>query len=208
MHAPAPEVQSIVNKAVTRFHCHSSEALSGFLTEVVQWNETLSLVSRKDPLAAIERLLFESLELAYELGLEHGRIADIGSGAGFPGIVWAVSFPRVEVTMIERRERRSLFLERMCRTLPIENAASVTMDALDAVKRPEFQNAYDLAVTMAVGDPAAIAPAIEAMLTPEGRFASTVPAQSTASPLIGSALQLQRRVDGEFGSYVIYARSA
>jgi 16S rRNA (guanine527-N7)-methyltransferase len=208
MHASDKIIQSIVNKAVTRFHRHSSEALTAFLTDVLQWNETLSLVSRKDPLAAIERLLFESLELAHELGLEHGRIADIGSGAGFPGIVWAVSFPRVEVTMIERRERRSLFLERMCRTLPVENAAAVTMDALDAVKRPEFQNAFDLAVTMAVGDPATIAPAIEAMITPEGRFASTIPAQSTAPSRIGSTLQLQRRIDGEFGCYVIYTRGA
>ena len=178
-----------------------------FLTDVMQWNETLSLVSRKDPLTALERLLLESLELAHELGLEHGRIADIGSGAGFPGIVWAVSFPRVEVTMIERRERRALFLERTCRTLPVENAAAVTMDALDAAKRSEFQGAFDLAVTMAVGDPTVLAPAVEAMLTPEGRFASTIPAQSVAPPRIGSALQLQRRVDGEFGCYVIYARN-
>lgn len=177
-----------------------------FLSEVLQWNRALGLVSRKDPLAACERLLLESLELAHELGLEHGRIADIGSGAGFPGVVWAASFPRVEVTMIERRERRALFLERTCRTLPVENAAAVTMNALDAARQPEFQRAFDLSVTMAVGDPSTMAHAIEAMLAPNGRFASTIPAAIPAAPRIGAALELERRVEGEFGCYVIYRR--
>lgn len=206
MQAPPPDVQSIVDKAVARFHCHSAELLAAYLSEVLHWNRALGLVSKKDPLAACERLLFESLELAHELGLEHGRIADIGSGAGFPGIVWAATFPRVEVTMIERRERRALFLERTCRTLPVENAAAVTMDALDAAGQPEFQHAFDLAVTMAVGDPSAIAPAVEAMLAPNGRFTSTIPAASPAEARIGAALQLERRVEGEFGRYVIYRR--
>lgn len=178
-----------------------------FVSEVLQWNRTLSLVSRKDPAGAVERLLFESLELAHELGLEHGRIADIGSGAGFPGIVWALAYPRVEVTMIERRERRALFLERVCRTLPVESAAAVTLDALDAARRPDFQNAFDLAVTMAVGDPSTLAPAVEAMLTTRGRFASTIPASSQVPDRIGSGLKLERRIDGEFGCYVIYGRN-
>lgn len=208
MQAPPPEVQSIVDKSVKRFHAHSAELLAAFLSEVLHWNRALGLVSRKDPLSACERLLFESLELAHELGLEHGRIADIGSGAGFPGIVWAASFPRVEVTMIERRERRALFLERTCRTLPVENAAAVTIDAQDAARHEEFQHAFDLAVTMAVGDPSTMAPAVEALLAPNGRFASTIPATTPAAPRVGAALQLERRVEGEFGCYVIYRRSA
>jgi 16S rRNA (guanine527-N7)-methyltransferase len=206
MQVPSNQVQSIVNKAVTRFHSHSGELLAAFLSEVLQWNPTLGLVSRKDPVAACERLLFESLELARELGLEHGRIADIGSGAGFPGIVWAAGFPRVEVSMIERREKRALFLERTCRTLPVENAAAITMDALDAARQSEFQHAFDLVVTMAVGDPSTIATAVEAMLAPNGRFASTVPAASPAEARIGASLQLDRRVEGEFGCYAIYRR--
>ena len=206
MQAPAPEVQLIVNKAVTRFHCHSTELLAEFLSEVLHWNRTLQLVSRKDPLAACERLLFESLELAHDLGLEHGRIADIGSGAGFPGIVWALAFPRVEVTMIERRERRALFLERVCRTLPVENAAAVTIDALDAAGRSEFQGAFDLGVTMAVGDPSSLAPAVEAMLAPKGRFVSTIATKLSAPARVGSSMELERRVDGEYGCYVVYGR--
>jgi 16S rRNA (guanine527-N7)-methyltransferase len=206
MQAPDSEIQHIVNKAVARFDCNSPGVLVAFLSEVLQWNRTLGLVSRKDPVAASERLLFESLELARELRLERERIVDIGSGAGFPGLVWALTMPGLEVTMIERRERRALFLERACRTLPAPNATAMAMDALVAARSAEFQGAFDLAVTMAVGDPSSLAGAIEPMLAADGRLASTIPGASTPPPQIGRALHLERRSEGEFGCYVIYRR--
>jgi 16S rRNA (guanine527-N7)-methyltransferase len=206
MEAPNSDIQHIVNKAVARFDCDSPSLITAFMSEVLQWNRTLGLVSRKDPVAASERLLFESLELARELGLERERIVDIGSGAGFPGLVWALTLPRLEVTMIERRERRALFLERACRTLPVPNATAIAMDAVVAARSPDFQGAFDLAVTIAVGDPSSLAGAIEPMLATNGRFASTIPGASTAPLRIGRALHHERRIDGEFGCYVIYRR--
>src|SRR5436190_2023435 len=134
MEAPDSEIQHIVNKAVARFDCDSASLLTAFVSQVLQWNRALGLVSRKDPAAASERLLFESLELARELGLERERIVDIGSGGGFPGLVWALTLPRLEVTMIERRERRALFLERACRILPVQNATAIAIDALVAAR--------------------------------------------------------------------------
>src|SRR5258706_16434525 len=124
MQEPRAEIEATVNKAVMKFDCESPGLVAAYLSEVLQWNRTLGLVSRKDPLAVCERLLLESLELARALHIQNARIADIGSGAGFPGIVWALNFPRVDITMIERREKRALFLERACRTLPLDNATA------------------------------------------------------------------------------------
>lgn len=199
-----PDIQHVVTKAVSRFDCEAPRLLAAYLSEVLQWNPTLGLVSKKDPLATCERLLLESLELARLLNLERARVADIGSGAGFPGLVWALSFPLVDVTMIERREKRALFLERMCRTLPLENATAIAVDARDAARRPDFQGAFDLVATMAVGDPSSMAATVETILGSEGRFASTVPGESSSPARIGSRLRLERRLDGEFGCYAIY----
>lgn len=171
---------------------------------MLQWNPTLGLVSKREPVAACERLVLESLELARLLNLTRGRVADVGSGAGFPGVVWALNLPQVEVTMIERREKRALFLERMCRTLPLTNATAIALDARDAARQPAYSEAFDLVVTMAVGDPAAIASAVEPMLQSGGVFASTIAATAVAPDLIGAKLHLECRVDGEFGCYAIY----
>ena len=204
MQAPHPEAQSIVNKSVARFDCGSPELLANFLSEVLQWNPTLGLVSKREPVAACERLVLESLELARVLNLSRGRVADVGSGAGFPGVVWALDLPELEVTMIERREKRALFLERTCRTLPLPNATAVALDARDAARSPDHAPAFDLVVTMAVGDPAAMAIAIEPLLKTPGCFASTIAAMNTAPAVVGSHLRLERRLDGEFGCYAIY----
>jgi len=204
MPAPHPDVQAIVNKSVKRFDCESPELLASFLSEVLQWNPTLGLVSKREPVAACERLVLESLELARVLNLTRGCIADVGSGAGFPGVVWALNLPDVEVTMIERREKRALFLERTCRTLPLANATAVALDARDAARQPDYSASFDLVVTMAVGDPATMALAIEPLLKNPARFVSTISASHTAPGVVGSNLHLERRVDGEFGCYAIY----
>jgi 16S rRNA (guanine527-N7)-methyltransferase len=204
MQAPHPEVQSIVNKSVSQFDCGSPALLARFLSEVLEWNPTLGLVSKREPVAACERLVLESLELAQLLNLRRARVADVGSGAGFPGVVWALNLPELEVTMIERREKRALFLERTCRTLPLTNATAVALDARDAARSPDYTAAFDLVVTMAVGDPAAMAHTIEPLLKNPARFASTIAATASAPGVIGSNLHLERRLDGEFGCYAIY----
>jgi 16S rRNA (guanine527-N7)-methyltransferase len=53
------------------------------------------------------------------------RIADLGSGAGFPGLALAVALPEVEVSLIESQRRKCEFLERLCAAAGVENARVV-----------------------------------------------------------------------------------
>jgi 16S rRNA (guanine527-N7)-methyltransferase len=61
-----------------------------------------------------------ALELEALIGAR--RIADLGSGAGFPGLALAVALPEAEVSLIESQRRRCEFLERLCATAGVENA--------------------------------------------------------------------------------------
>jgi 16S rRNA (guanine527-N7)-methyltransferase len=54
-----------------------------------------------------------------------GRVADIGSGAGFPGVALAVALPTADVSLVEGQRRRCEFLERVCVTATITNAQVV-----------------------------------------------------------------------------------
>jgi 16S rRNA (guanine527-N7)-methyltransferase len=51
-----------------------------------------------------------------------GRIADLGTGAGFPGLALAVALPTAEIRLVESQRRRCEFLERVCACSEIENA--------------------------------------------------------------------------------------
>lgn len=181
--------------------------LARYLAEVLEWNSSLSLVSRKDPLGACERLLFESIELGRLLALEtSARIADVGSGAGFPGAVWALFHPQLELALIERREKRALFLERATRTVGATNVTVLTSDLHGVASDPALANRFDLVASVAVGDPSLIGRDVEQMLAVSGRFASTVSRETPPPSMIGSALRLEQRHEGEFGCYVVYRR--
>ena len=67
-----------------------------------------------------------SLAFRREIGL---RVADIGTGAGFPGFVWGILQPKNRVVLFERREKIGQFLARTIRILGIENVVMVGEDA-------------------------------------------------------------------------------
>ncbi len=80
----------------------------------------------RDPLRAADVHLADSL-IALELDVirQATRIADLGSGAGFPGLPLAVALPAVKVSLIESQRRKCRFLERVLVAAGIENARVV-----------------------------------------------------------------------------------
>ena len=201
------EAQVIVNKAVTQFSAAAPALLSRYLADVLEWNSVLSLVSRKDPLAACERLLFESIELGQLLDVaEVSRLADVGSGAGFPGMVWALMAPQLKTVLIERREKRALFLERTSRALGAANVTELASDLKDVSRETPLLDPFELVTAVAVGDPAEIADDVSRLLIVGGRFASTVAREARMPAQLGPNLTLEKRVEGKFGCYVVYRR--
>jgi len=202
---PDDTVQHIVNNVVTLFPALRPTPLARYLGQVLEWNQTLGLVSRKEPVAACERLTLESLELAHLLAVSGPvRVADVGSGAGFPGIIWAAQHEDAQFVLIERRGRRAAFLERVARTLALSNVSVITRDLRDAVDLQALQTSFDIVVTMAVGSPADIGPDVELLLRAAGRYATTIPATADVPARVGRALVLESRSAGKFGCYAIY----
>lgn len=106
------------------------------------WNRRLNL-TRIDMLAeAVERHYGESLFLASHLPGGPLRIADLGSGAGFPGFPIAVARPDCQVTLVESHQRKAVFLKEAARSL---------CNVRVAAKRAEdVQESFDHVVVRAV----------------------------------------------------------
>jgi len=94
------------------------EALEAHYQLLLRWNRTLNLTSIKRMEEAVERHYCESLFLGTHLPPGHLRIADIGSGAGFPGFPVAVLRPDCSVTLMESHQRKAVFLREASRNLP------------------------------------------------------------------------------------------
>jgi len=111
-------------------------ALARFRDEVLRWNRSFSLVSRQDPEGQTDRLIRECVQGADALTAELADLApaaeilyaDLGTGGGFPGLLWALLLPErlpaalrlQETHLVEPREKRAWFLERTARTLDLE----------------------------------------------------------------------------------------
>jgi 16S rRNA (guanine527-N7)-methyltransferase len=85
---------------------------------LVRWNRTLNLTAIRTMEEAVERHYCESVFLAVHLPPGPLRIADIGSGGGFPGFPVAVLRPDCSVTLIESHRRKVVFLREATRALP------------------------------------------------------------------------------------------
>jgi 16S rRNA (guanine527-N7)-methyltransferase len=119
------------------------KALESHYQLLLRWNRTLNLTSIRKMEEAVERHYCESLFLGTHLPRGRLRIADIGSGAGFPGFPVAVLRPDCSVTLIESHQRKAVFLREASRSLP--NVRVLARRAEDVNEQ------FDWAISRAVG---------------------------------------------------------
>lgn len=84
-----------------------------------------------------------------------GRIIDVGTGAGLPGVVLAALLPRVDVTLVDASERRLDHVRRAARALEVQDRTTVIHARGDELSRDAVhRGAYDVAVARLLADPA------------------------------------------------------
>ncbi len=84
-------------------------ALTAYAELLRKWNATINLVSAADLPLLWPRHIEDSLQLGTIAGPLPGRAIDLGSGAGFPGLILAIAFG-IEVHLIEQDQRKAAFL--------------------------------------------------------------------------------------------------
>lgn len=96
-----------------------------------RWRTKLNLMSDRSPAAIVKKHYCESLFLAAHLPPVPLSIADVGSGAGFPGVPVAVLRSDCQIVLIEARSRKAVFLKEACRHLPNVTVAHCRAEDLD-----------------------------------------------------------------------------
>ncbi len=107
--------------------------LLAYLELLAKWNGTYNLTAVRDPAAMVSRHLLDSLTVLPHL---HGAtLADLGSGAGLPGIPLALARPDLAVTLIESNGKKARFLREAVRSLPLPNVTVAQVRVQDAQGR-------------------------------------------------------------------------
>ena len=106
-----------------------------YLQELLEWNKTFNLTGIKDPADIIIKHFVDSLTpLPY---LERsGRLLDIGSGAGFPGVPLKIGAPQLQVHIVDARRKKTSFLKHLIRTLELKGVTALHGRA-EEMEQPE-----------------------------------------------------------------------
>jgi 16S rRNA (guanine527-N7)-methyltransferase len=115
---------------------------------LLRWNRRIALKAVTDPMKILRFHFGESLFAASAVPIEDGRLADIGSGAGFPGLPLRMTRPDLEVVLIEPNSRKATFLAEVIRELNLDHAI-VFRGRMEEVRAEE--PAFDLVTARAVG---------------------------------------------------------
>ncbi|HEY2232942.1 MAG TPA: 16S rRNA (guanine(527)-N(7))-methyltransferase RsmG [Candidatus Angelobacter sp.] len=97
--------------------------ISIYIDLLLKWNARINLTAIREPIEIVQRHFGESLFAAKSLldqKLPHTAI-DLGSGAGFPGVPFALLAPDVQVTLIESQQKKATFLKELVRALGLSN---------------------------------------------------------------------------------------
>jgi len=115
-----------IRHALGEFQIHVSDEQVFLIQKYTQilkrWNEKLNLTAIRDPLEILYRHFCESMYAGVAVPVEFGRLADIGSGAGFPGIPLKIFRPELELFLVESNIKKGTFLAETIRELELKNA--------------------------------------------------------------------------------------
>jgi 16S rRNA (guanine527-N7)-methyltransferase len=97
-----------------------------YLNELKKWSRKINLISQAPDQQIIESHFVDSLTLLPLVRqLPAPTLLDVGSGAGFPGLVLKIAHPPLAVTLLEPRQKRVSFLKNVCRTTHTEGVKTI-----------------------------------------------------------------------------------
>src|ERR1035441_89769 len=88
-----------------------------YICILLKWNNLVSLTSIVDPVEIVARHFGESMYASSLIPVENGRLADVGSGAGFPGLALKILYQHLQVILIESNKKKCAFLSEVVRSL-------------------------------------------------------------------------------------------
>ena len=117
---------------------------------LAEWNEKMNLTAITDENGVALKHFADSLTLFNYVDIEqNSRVADVGTGAGFPGVVLKIARPDIKLTLIDSLNKRLVFLGEVCSQLGIE-AELIHSRAEDGARDEKLRESYDFVVSRAV----------------------------------------------------------
>jgi 16S rRNA (guanine527-N7)-methyltransferase len=123
---PVAPSSDTIHRALAEFRLSASnkqvQQIQQYMGMLLKWNEAVNLTAIRDPLEILYRHFCESMFATSVVPLDNGRLADVGSGGGFPGLPLKLLRPELEVFLVESNVKKATFLAEVIRDLGLTDA--------------------------------------------------------------------------------------
>ncbi len=141
---PAPPPADVIRRALGEFQLLVNDEqvlqIQQYIKILLMWNEKVNLTAIRDPLEILYRHFCESMYAAEAIPLKNGRLADAGSGGGFPGLPLKIIRPDLQVFLVESNIKKVTFLRGATKSLGRRSLPLITSARARSVNSPLFSS--------------------------------------------------------------------
>lgn len=146
-------LQDLFSKLSVTLDEEKEEKLNTFYEMLTEKNKVMNLTAITDYEDVCLKHFVDSyaLNMVFDIG-KMSKVIDIGTGAGFPGMVLAVFFPNVQFTLMDSLNKRINFLKEVSEKLGLTNVTCIHARAEELARMKDHREQYNLALSRAVAN--------------------------------------------------------
>ena len=148
------EVQRIIAEGLTSLQLSADAApvLTRYESLLLEKNQVMNLTAITDPVKAARLHMLDCAALLHDFDFRNRRVIDVGTGAGFPGMVLKLIEPSISLTLLDSLGKRIAWLKELSSELQDPDIELIHGRAEDYGIRPAYRDAFDIAVSRAVAE--------------------------------------------------------
>jgi len=123
-------------------------AIQKYISILLRWNQRIALTTITNPLEIVRFHFGESMFAASVVPIEKGRLADVGTGAGFPGLPLKLLLPSIDLVLVESNAKKASFLSECVRELSL-TGVEVYRGRFKDIESEEYR--FDFVTARALG---------------------------------------------------------
>lgn len=118
-----------------------------------EWNEKMNLTAITEDIEVITKHFLDCITINKAIDMSKQKtVIDIGTGAGFPGLVIKIAFPHLKVTLVDSLKKRLTFLEEVISQIGLKEVICVHSRAEDLGKNKSYREGFDICASRAVAN--------------------------------------------------------
>ena len=169
------------------------DQLEKYYNLLIDWNKKINLTRITEKEDVYLKHFYDSLTLIKVIDLNKElSLCDIGTGAGFPGIVLKIAFPNLKITLVDSLNKRIIFLNEVIKELDLKNIEAVHARAEDYAK--ENREKYDIVTSRAVANLRVLSELAMPMVKVDGYF---IPMKANVDEEINEAKDIINKLSGK-----------